>query len=98
MTQSTSKRHQLVVYRQNISDSHGSVETNDSKSIPNTYGLWGHPKDAKAEFKESSNSTTFDKHLKRERSTSGRTTTRGTKTRNDCQLRRSIDVVIQVLE
>ena len=72
MTQPTYKRHQPIVYGQNNFGSHGNFGTNGSKGISNTKGSWGHPKDAKADFKGSSTSTTFDTHLKRERSTSGR--------------------------
>ena len=72
MTQPTSKRHQPVVYGHNICDSHGSFGASGSKGIPNTKGPWGQPKNAKADFESPSKSTTFDKHLKRERITSGR--------------------------
>ena len=72
MTQPTSKRHQPVVYGQNNYGSHGNFGAGGSKGISNTKGSWGRLNDAKAYFKGSSESTTFDKNLKRERSTSGK--------------------------
>jgi hypothetical protein len=72
MPQPTSKRHQRDVYGQNNSGSYGSFGASGSKGIPRTEGSWRHLKDAKAEFKGSSKSTTFDKHFKRERSTSSK--------------------------
>ncbi len=42
--------------------------TENNKGVLNTMKSWGHPKNAKADFKGSSKSTTFDKHFKRERS------------------------------
>jgi hypothetical protein len=72
MKHPTSMRHHPVVYGQNISGSHGNFGDSGSKGIPNTKGSWGHPKDAKADFKGSTKLTTFDNHLKRERSTSGK--------------------------
>ena len=68
MPQPTFKRHHPIVFKQQPSSSHGSFEASSSKGFPNTLGSWGHPKDAKANFKKSSKSTTFDKHFKRERS------------------------------
>ena len=70
MPQPTSRRHQPVVYGQNSSSSHGNFGASGSKGNPNTKGSWEHPKDAKANFKGPSKFTTFDNHLKRERSTS----------------------------
>jgi len=72
MTHPTSKRHQPFVYGQNTFGTHGNFGSNGSKGISYTKGSWGHPKDAKADFKGPSKSTTFDKNLKRERSKSGR--------------------------
>ncbi len=72
MTQPTSKRHQPDVYGQNICDSHAGFGASGSMGILNTKGPWGQPKNAKADYESPSKSTTFDKHLKRERSTSGR--------------------------
>jgi len=72
MTQPIPKRHHLVVYWRNNSGSHGSFGDRGSKGIPSTKGSWGHPNDAKADFKGPFNSTTSDKHLKRERSISNR--------------------------
>ena len=70
MPQPTSKRHQPTVFKQQTFGSHGSFRAGRSKAIPNTLGSWGNPKDAKADFKGFSKSTTFGKHLKRERSNS----------------------------
>jgi hypothetical protein len=68
MTQPTCTRHQSIVFKENNSSSHGNFGTSGSKDIPTTMGSWEHPKDAKAGFRGSSKSTTFDKHSKRERS------------------------------
>jgi hypothetical protein len=61
MTQPTPKRHQPVVYEKNNASNHGSFGASGSKSISNTKGSWGHPKDARADFKGSFKSTTSDK-------------------------------------
>ena len=66
MTQPNSKRHQPIVFGQNNAGSHGSFEPSSSKGVLNTMRSRGRPKDAKADFKGSSKSTTFDKHYKRE--------------------------------
>ena len=68
MQQPNAKRPQPIVYGQNNSGSHGSFGPSSSKSGPNTLKSWGHPNDAKAYFKGSSKSTTFDNHSERERS------------------------------
>ena len=68
MQQPTSKRHHPIIYGQNNFGGHGRFGASVSKGIPNTMGSWEHPKDAKADFKGSSKSTTFVKHSKRERS------------------------------
>ena len=72
MTQPTSKWHQPIVLGQNNSGSHGNFGVSGSKGIPKTMGSWERPKDAKADFKGSSKSTTFDKHSKRKRSTNNK--------------------------
>ena len=59
---------QPIVFGQINSDSHGNFGPSSSKGVLNTMRSWGHPKDAKADLKGSSNSTTFDKRSKRERS------------------------------
>ena len=66
--QPTPKQHQPIVYWQNNVGIHNNFGANGNKGNPNTMGSWGRPKDAKANFKGPSKSTTFDKHSKRERS------------------------------
>ena len=68
MPQPTSKRLQPIGFGQNTFSSHGSFGASNSKGVSNTMKSWGHPKNAKADFKGSSKSATFDKHFKRERS------------------------------
>jgi hypothetical protein len=68
MPQSTSKRLQPIGFGQNTFGSHGSFGSSIDKGVSNTMKSWGHPKNAKADFKGSSKSATFDKHSKRERS------------------------------
>jgi hypothetical protein len=72
MTQPTSKQHQPTVFGQNNFGSHGNFGSSGSKGIPNIMGSWGRPKDDNADFKGFSKSNTFDKHSKRERSTSSK--------------------------
>jgi hypothetical protein len=64
----TSKRLQPVGFGQTTFGSHGSFGASNTKGVSNTMKSWGHPKNAKADFKGSSKSATFDKHGKRERS------------------------------
>ena len=68
MLQPTSKRHHPIVFKHQTLGSHGNFGASGSKDTSNTLRLWGHPKDAKADFKGSYKSTTFGKNLKRERS------------------------------
>ena len=44
-----------------------ALEPPTIKGVSNTMESWGHSKSAKADFKESSKSVTFNKHSKRER-------------------------------
>ncbi len=67
-----SKRPQTTVFGQNTSGSHGSFGASTSKGDSNTMKLGGHSKNAKADFKESSKSDTFNKHSKRERNDNGK--------------------------
>jgi hypothetical protein len=66
--QPTSKRLQPIVFGQNNFGNHGSFGASGSKGIPDTMGSRRRPKDAKADFKGFSKSTTFDTHSNRERS------------------------------
>jgi len=68
MPQTPSKRLQPIAFGPNTFGSHGSFGTSSSKGVSNTMKSWGHPKNAKADFKVSSKSVAFDKHVKRERS------------------------------
>ncbi len=63
-----SKRLQPTGFGQNTFGSHGSFGASTSKGVSNTTKLCGHFKSAKADFKESSKSTTCNKHSKRKRS------------------------------
>ncbi len=63
-----SKRPQPAGFGQNTFGSHGSFGASISKGVSNTMKSWGHSKSAKADFKESSKSVTFNKHSKRVRS------------------------------
>jgi hypothetical protein len=67
MPQLTSKKLQVVGLGQHYFGSHGSFGANSNKGVSNTMKSWGHPKNAKADFKESSRSVTFNKQVKRER-------------------------------
>ena len=68
MPQPTSNRLQLIGFGQNTFGSHGSFGASNNKGVSNTMKSWAHPMKAKADFKGSSKSATFDKHFKRERS------------------------------
>jgi hypothetical protein len=57
-----SKRLQSAGFGQNTFGSHGSFGASSSKGVSNTMKSWGHSKSAKADFKESSKSVTFNKH------------------------------------
>ena len=63
-----SKRLQPAGFGQNTFGSRGNFGANKSKGVSNTMKSWGHPKNAKVCFKESSRTVTFNKHTKRERS------------------------------
>ena len=63
-----SKRLQPADFGQTTFGSHGIFGSSISKGVSNTMKSWGPPKNAKANFKESSRSVNFNKHTKRERS------------------------------
>ena len=67
MPSPTSKRLQPAGFGQNTLGNRGSFGASISKGVSNTIKSWGHPKNAKADFKESSRSIIFNKHVKRER-------------------------------
>ena len=71
MSAPMSKRLQRAGLGQNTFGSHGSFGASTSKGVSNTVKLGGHSKSAKADFKESFKSTTFNKHSKQERSDNG---------------------------
>ena len=70
MAQPTFERHQLIIFGQNSFGSHGNFGGGGNKGISNIKRPWGQSHDAKADFKRHAESTTFDKHLKWERSIS----------------------------
>jgi hypothetical protein len=54
-----SKIPQPACFWQNTFSSHGNFEASSSKDVSNTMKSWGHHKNAKAYFKESSRTVTF---------------------------------------
>jgi hypothetical protein len=62
-----SKRLQPAGFVQNIFLSHGNFGASITKGVSYTIKSCGHPKNAKAGFKYSSRSVTFNKQVKRER-------------------------------
>jgi hypothetical protein len=72
MTQPTFKQHEPIIYLENNSNRRYNFEGNGIKGISNIKGQQGQSKDAKAEIKRYTKSTTFDRGLKRKRRTSDR--------------------------
>ncbi len=67
-----SKRPQTTGFGQNTFGSHGSFGASTSKGVFDTMKAGGHFKNAKADFKESAKSITFNKQSKRERNGNGK--------------------------
>ena len=67
-----SKRPQTTFFGEHTFGSHGSFGANTSKGVFNTMKFGGHPKNAKADFKESSMSVTVNTHSTRERNDNGK--------------------------
>ena len=72
MTVPMSKRPQTNGFGQNAFGSHSSFGASTSKGVSNTMKAGGHFKNAKADFKESAKSVTFNKQAKRERNDNGK--------------------------
>ncbi len=70
MTQPTFKRPQPTNFGQKNFDSHNSFGVSGSKGASSSKGPWGQSKEAKAQCKGLTKSASFDKNVKRERSTS----------------------------
>ena len=72
MSQPSLKRPQPSIFWQNNAGSHGSFGGSGHKDASGSKGPWGQSKNAKADSKGPSKSTSFNKYMKRRKSGSDR--------------------------